>query len=361
MKVCGFPKNARVGKKKLIRLFARTGGVGAVFVMFLAGSLFLAFPAGACDEACVKDLIVKNDEFAPLSEYRDSAEVLGAKLRHLDEINEYRKQAGTAPVGYDLLAGRVANKQAREAALNGFGGHWNMAGLSPFMRYGLNGGVDHVSENAYEKTAVIKNYKGETEECSMADMGKLLADMREATDEFMNEGEGGKHHDNILEKDHNFVGLGFYCEKVQDGTRVEFRVRYYEEFLNRYITFDDFKREVAAGEAIKISGAVSPDAGGSAYMTVSYYVSPPAELTPDEINEMPQYYRDYTNERQMVLGPGDMGLAPGGRFSVGFKADNPGFYYVQILLKRDGAAPEAGKVLTPKELIYASGIVITVH
>ena len=64
-------------------------------------------------------------------------------------INASRKKFKAQPVKLDILASRVANKQCREAAENGYVSHWNLAGEKPYLRYAFAGGYDHISENAF--------------------------------------------------------------------------------------------------------------------------------------------------------------------------------------------------------------------
>jgi len=89
-----------------------------------------------------------NDQEKKLLEYKDSDEMLRAKLIQLNLINQSRKKYNAPPVALDILASRVANKMSKEAAENDFRGHWNLRGEKPYHRYAFAGGFDHVSENA---------------------------------------------------------------------------------------------------------------------------------------------------------------------------------------------------------------------
>lgn len=332
-------------------------------VMVMAWILGWASPGAACDDDCVQNLLAMNRRIDVLEEYRDSDEMLKLKIRHMELINEYRKKAGSRALEYDIMAGRVANMQARNAASYGYGGHWDLDGNAPFLRYGLNGGVDHVSENAYEKTTIYRNYKGKEVPCGMREADKITADMKEATEAFLNEGPDGKHRENVLRDAHNYIGIGFYCEPVISGGNAEFRVRYYEEYVNRYISFDPLRLSVSAGDAASVAGTVIPEDTG-VYIIAVYYIDEPKPLTPEQINNMPGYYRDYSGKQVLLLGPSEIEFNKTmRRFSFEFRPAEKGYYYVQTLLRRglssipyDSYSSE--KIMAPEDFIYASGIIL---
>ena len=95
---------------------------------------------------------------------KDNDEALKLKIDQLDFINKSRKRNNASPVKLDILASRVANKMAKEAAENEYLGHWNMAGEEPYLRYAFAGGYDHVSENAYGEWS-SDNYNYSTDNC----------------------------------------------------------------------------------------------------------------------------------------------------------------------------------------------------
>ena len=90
-----------------------------------------------------------NEAEQRLIEYKDSDLDLQIKLAHLKRINASRKRFRAQEVKLDILASRVANKMAKEAAINKYLSHWNMAGEKPYHRWYNAGGLDHVVENAY--------------------------------------------------------------------------------------------------------------------------------------------------------------------------------------------------------------------
>jgi len=81
-------------------------------------------------------------------DWQDYKAMLAVKLHQIDFINQNRARYGAGPVRLDILASRVANRMALEAAKGNFHGHFNLRGEKPYHRYAFAGGQDHVSENA---------------------------------------------------------------------------------------------------------------------------------------------------------------------------------------------------------------------
>ena len=289
--------------------------------------LWTCHGARAFDQSYLTELVRQNGQIETMEPFKDSDLMLLVKLRQVDSINEYRIKNGVPEVKLDILASRVANMQAYNAAMNNYHGHRDMNGYKPYLRYGLNGGKDHVAENAF--TSSGSGYAAGNSPCSMTDEDKILAAMKEGLDGFMAEGPGGGHHDNIIAKAHNYVGLGFYCVQTPDS---EYQIRYYEEFLDRYITFDEFKQNLKPNETVNISGKVIPEDTG-AYAVTVYYEPFPAEMTPAQINALGSY-EDYTSEIALQIWPWEMKFdKKERRFSFDFKAAKKGFYYVQVIIK----------------------------
>ena len=173
-----------------------------------------------------------NESEQRLKEFKDSDESLKLKISQLEIINRSRKKHNAPPVRLDILASRVASKMAREAAENEYLGHWNLAGEEPYLRYAFAGGHDHVSENAFgEWSSADYNTSGQT----------ILAMMKAGHEKFMAErAPADGHKVNVIDKSHNYVGIGFYISGKQ--------FRYYEEFIDRYLEFENIPAEVKAGE-----------------------------------------------------------------------------------------------------------------
>ncbi len=281
-----------------------------------------------------------NDAEKRYQEYKDTDQILILKLIHLDYINKSRVDYDVPPVKLDILASRVANRMSREACEQKFRGHWNIRGEKPYHRYAFAEGVDHVSENASAlRSSVSLNTSSDN----------YLNLMKKSHDSFMAEKPPNDgHKQNCIDKNHNYVGIGVY---LLGG---EFR--YYEEFVDRYIEFVDFKPVVETNESFTI--IVKPiDEKYSLFALISYYESFPRPLTPDEINRRGAY-PDYTNTQSVSYWPWDLENYETGRiYKIPLKFSKNGLYYIQIYLSKEkyngGTANTKGKV-------QGSGLVIQV-
>ena len=143
-----------------------------------------------------------NDADSALIEYKDNDYTLKLKLAHLNYLNAERKKNKVGTLKLDILASRVANKMAREAATHHFVGHLSLDGLKPYHRYAFAGGKDHVSENA---SGYWTNSEGKTDSATTMKWMKLQHDG------FMKEvAPNDAHKKNCLDKFHTNVGIGFY-------------------------------------------------------------------------------------------------------------------------------------------------------
>jgi hypothetical protein len=281
-----------------------------------------------------------NDGEHRLIEYKDDNEALKLKLLQLEIINTSRKRFNAAPVKLDILASRVANKMCREAAEKGFVGHWNTAGQKPYHRYAFAGGYDHVSENAFGE------WSSDNYEVSNSIIGSM---MKSGHDTFMAErSPNDGHKKTIIEKTHNFVGIGFYLSGKQ--------FRYYEEFLDRYLEFENIPSEVKVDTPINIS--VKTTDNNFLYFLIIYYEKVPEALAPALINKKGSY-ADFTNEEFKSITAWDLSLyRSGNTYKIPLTFQKEGLYYIQIYqdkkeLTKPGSLNTKGK--TP-----VSGIVIKV-
>lgn len=282
----------------------------------------------------------QNDSEVRLSEFKDTPEALKLKLEQLDNINKSRDKYNAEPVKLDILASRVANKMCREAAENNFTGHWNMAGEKPYHRYGLAGGYDHVSENAFGEWS---------SETYLVSGEKISSMMKSGHASFMSErSPNDGHKKNIIEKSHNFVGIGFCLEGKQ--------FRYYEEFIDRYFEFENIPGEVKAGEAFNIT--IKTDGKNFLYFLIVYYEKNPSPLSPAQISRKGSY-SDFSEKEYNKLFAWDLSRYRNGTlYQIPLNFSKEGLYYIQIYtdkkeLKKPGSLNTKGK--TPY-----SGIVIKV-
>jgi uncharacterized protein YkwD len=279
-----------------------------------------------------------NDSEQRLIEYKDNDESLKLKVDQLDIINKSRKKYNAPALHLDILASRVANKMCREAAENEYIGHWNMAGEEPYLRYAFAGGYDHISENAYGEWASDNYY------ASPSLIGSL---MKSGHGKFMAErAPNDGHKVNIIDKSHNFAGIGFYLSGKQ--------FRYYEEFIDRYLEFENIPSEVRVGVPCNIT--VKTNGQSFLYFTIIYRENWPQTLTPAQISKRGSY-RDYTNEEYKDITAWDLSRYRNGtNYQIPLSFSEEGLYYIQIYsdkkeitkpapLNTKGKTPESGIVI----------------
>lgn len=282
---------------------------------------------------------LNNDE-KRLGEFRDDEQSLWLKLRQLEVINSSRKRYGARPVQLDILASRVANKMSREAAENNYVGHWDLAGEKPYQRYAFAGGYDHVSENAFGEWTSGKYDQSES---------SVLSLMRMGHDSFMSErAPNDGHKKNIIGKDHNFVGIGYFVTGNQ--------FRYYEEFIDRYLQFENIPSEVKAGE--KTSITVKTDGKRYLYFLVAYYEKFLSPMTPKEITKKGSY-SDFSKDEYLQIPAWDLArYRSGTSYTIPLSFTKEGLYYIQIYTDRKEMS-RASSLNTKGKTPY-SGIVIKV-
>jgi hypothetical protein len=279
-----------------------------------------------------------NDSELRLVEFKDNDEALKLKLDQLELINKSRKKSNASPVKLDILASRVANKMSKESAENEYLGHWNLAGEEPYLRYAFAGGYDHVSENVYGEWS-SDNY--------IVSSQTIGSKMKTGHEKFMAERSPNDGHKvNIIDKSHNFAGIGFYLSGKQ--------FRYYEEFIDRYFEFENIPSDVKTGNQFTIT--VKTNGQSFLYYMIIYREKWPQPLTPSQISKRGSY-RDYTNEVTKEMTAWDLSRYRNGTFyEIPLKFSEEGLYYIQIYsdkkeitkpasLNTKGKTPESGIVI----------------
>ena len=282
-----------------------------------------------------------NETEQRLIEFKDDNEALKLKLIQLDIINSSRKKYRAGPVKLDILASRVANKMCRDAVEKNFVGHWNIAGEKPYHRYAFAGGYDHVSENAFGEWS-SDNY--------IVSASNISSMMKSGHGTFMAEkAPNDGHKKTIIDKSHNYVGIGFYLSGNQ--------FRYYEEFIDRYFEFEDIPEEVKVDEQCSIT--VKTKGEDYLYYLVVYREKYPQAMTPDQIKKK-RSYEDYTNEEYLKMPAWDLaGYKSGTSYKIPLRFSKEGLYYIHIYSdKKEITKPLS---LNTKGKTPASGIVIKVN
>jgi uncharacterized protein YkwD len=280
----------------------------------------------------------QNEAEKRLMEFKDNDEALNLKVEQLGVINKSRKINNVPAVKLDILASRVANKMAREAADNEYLGHWNLAGQEPYLRYAFAGGYDHVSENAYGEWSSDTYFVSSQVISSM---------MKKGHGKFMAErAPDNGHKVNIVNKSHNFVGIGYYLNGKQ--------FRYYEEFIDRYFEFENIPSELKIGEQCKIT--IKTSGQTFLYFMIIYRENFTEPLTPAQINKKGSY-RDYTNEEYKDIVAWELSRYRNGTiYEIPLSFEKEGLYYIQIFsdkkeitkqtsLNTKGKSPESGIVI----------------
>jgi uncharacterized protein YkwD len=289
----------------------------------------------------IESYLKQNEDEKRLREFKDNDEAIRLKITQLEIINKSRKRNNAAPVKLDILASRVANKMCREAAENEYLGHWNMAGEEPYLRYAFAGGYDHVSENAYGEWS-SDNYN-----ISSQVIGSM---MQQGHEKFMSErAPQDGHKQTIIEKAHNFVGIGYYLKGKQ--------FRYYEEFIDRYFEYENIPAELKVGDARNIT--VKTNGDSFLYFLMIYREDFPQPLSPAQINRKGSY-RDYTDEEYKSMTAWDLSTYRNGTiYQIPLKFTKAGLYYIQIFSDKKELTKPAS--LSTKGKTPVSGIVIKVN
>ena len=313
-----------------------------LFIIFLVSQQHVLLPQDSSSGANSDLEYYKqiNGKELRLPEYSDNDEALRIKLIQLDVINRSRKKFRAAPVRLDILASRVANKMCREAAENNYVSHWNLAGEKPYHRYAFAGGYDHVSENAYGE------WTSGSFESSYSLIGKMMEDGHGT---FMAErAPNDGHKKNIIEKSHNYVGIGFFMTDNQ--------FRYYEEFIDRYLEFEKIPSELKINERSFIT--VKPIGVDYLYFLIAYREK---FLQPQKVSQLSKKgsYEDYSNEEYLKIPAWDLARCRNGSlYRIPLKFTKEGLYYIQIFLdKKENTGTTA---LNTKGKTAGSGIVIRV-
>ncbi len=310
--------------------------LAASIIILLSSSSVLSY-----SKADLAELIKENESNNKLIEYKDNESNLKLKMQVLDEINRNRAKHGLRPVKLDILASRVANRTASEAAKNNYFSHWNLRGEKPYHRYAFAGGMHHVSENG--STLQSSNDLLGGEENILNYIISLHRSLYNETPP--NDG----HRKNILNPWHTDVGLGYAL--------IGSEFRYYEEFIDKYLNFDDIAAEIKAGDVSKISGAISVP-GYAIYAVVVNYEPFTSPLTPSELNATGAY-PDFSKITHTVLPYWSLSYDNASRkFAFSFKTSKSGLYYVKIYIKKGLSEKGGSRSISTDGLTPVSGIVI---
>jgi hypothetical protein len=157
------------------------------------------------------------------------------------------------------------------------------------------------------------------------------------------------HKQNIIDKSHNFAGIGFCLTKKQ--------FRYYEEFIDRYFEFENIPSQIKVGDPSSIT--VKTDGQSFLYYIVIYMENWPHPLSPAQINKKGSY-PDFTNQKYKEIVAWDLSRYRNGTiYKIPLEFSKEGLYYIQIFSDKKELTKPAS--LNTKGKTPESGIVIKVN
>jgi hypothetical protein len=273
-----------------------------------------------------------NENEKRLIEFKDEDEHLILKIALLNLINKHREKHRRKPIELDIHACRSANKTAQMSAKNEYCGHWDLEGKKPYHRYGLDGGEDHISENASATWSSAKI------DMSLDNMYKMMKESHNSMYKEKPPNDG--HRQNILESNHNFVGLGIGNSKKYFS--------YYEEFIDRYLLINDLKIK---GKNVFLKFKVPAN-----YFLVGINISydlPFKPMSPRKINSKNSYL-DQGKKSEIVWD--DDVIFKNGVHSYSFKMSKKEIAYIQVLISKN--KPKTNRKTTKKSFSVTGHIVL---
>jgi hypothetical protein len=173
--------------------------------------------------------------------------------------------------------------------------------------------------------------------------------MKEGHSKFMAErAPNNGHKENIINKFHNFVGIGYYLSGKQ--------FRYYEEFIDRYLEFDKIPASLNTASASSITVRTN---GSFLYYMIIYREKFPNSLSPAEISRRGSYM-DFTNEIYKEMPAWELSRYRNGNiYVIPVSFSKEGLYYIQLYSDKKEITKPAS--LSTKGKNPESGIVIKVN
>lgn len=286
------------------------------------------------DTLALKTFQLQNQLEERLLDYQDSDSVLVIKMVQLNLINQSRKKKKQSLLELDIYACRVANKMAISSAKNRYLSHWDLEGMKPYHRYGLNGGVHHVSENAH---ASWGNEKVNTS------YENIIAKMNHGHSRFMAERRPNDgHKQTVLDPYHTHVGVGYGVEGDWFS--------YYEEYVDAYI---DIQLVPNSSDQYTLKLKI-PDSLSLVLIEVSLDPIPKSQ-TPQKLNRKGSYLDQGKVIKNKLWNDDGQIIRENEEISVNLLLKSSGLYYVQVYVT-DRKLSE--KVLTTKGSFPVSGVII---
>ncbi|MBF0486649.1 MAG: CAP domain-containing protein [Nitrospirae bacterium] len=251
----------------------------------------------------------------------------------LRRINNSRSSHGLPPVNLDDTASRAAQRHCEAMAAEDFFGHIGLNGSRPFHRYNLDeGGDGHIAENVclFKSSTAIATDQTTVTGLAIKGHGMFMAEVP----------PDDGHRRNILEKRHNYIGIGAF---VKDGNYT-----YCEEFLDKYIEISGpSQKTIPLGDDLVFTGRVIDPGQYGLYMVSVTYDA--ALIPPANPKSQPTSYKDAGAQKATIVPPWDFNKdgrhfdVRSGEFSISIKIHKKGYYYIIFYLKEDPSSiPYAG-------------------
>ncbi len=205
----------------------------------------------------------------PAADLNPTAEMAVLRLQALNHVNHARAREGLSPVF--LGDNAAAQSHADEMAQHQYLSHWNLAGLTPDMRYTLAGGEAYSAENV----AFIGNIVGP--ECIPYEPTEWL----ESTLDGLMESPG--HRSNILRPEHTTLNLG-----ISHDCRILTIVQLFEGEYVAYDTPPTIKEGQLLMQGHLHNGAILSRTGPAEGILISYW-PPPYSLSRGQLFRTASY------------------------------------------------------------------------
>lgn len=273
-------------------------------------------------------------QLTPSATVGDTMDLNAARQYMVSLINRDRAQFGLKPVELDETATTAGQLHSNEMALEKYLSHWDLKGRKPDQRYTEVGGHGAVSENA-----LITQYFRDSETYRLAEQQSFSRRELERMESlFFNEtAPNDGHRKNILNPDHNKVGIGLTM--VVPGNRIACT----QEFVNQYGTFSQVPENHKRGGILSFSGKLP--SGVSLFAVELRREEAPAPMTQQALNQTHSYSPPSENVTRFYpppyISPPGLQLTKtndGQAFVLDIKSQEswqPGLYYVMVWVKTD--------------------------
>ncbi|MCC7528939.1 MAG: CAP domain-containing protein [Candidatus Melainabacteria bacterium] len=303
-----------------------------IFVL-LSSNLVFTQPSSPANSATPRLLTQAKEE--------DQMSIADAKNYMISLINRDRKSQGLKEVVNDETAEHAGTMHSDEMAKLGYLSHWDVTGRKPDQRYCSVGGTGFVMENGHiEFAGFAGDDAGGNTEFKLDPAAKIAKKDVEAIEAgFFNEQPPNDgHRRNILDPDHNKVGIGLSVARNEDS----YRITCAQEFIHSYGRVEAVPVSVKVGESFVVKGSLDP--GLNLQSVDLFWEELPRPMTLKELDETHSYGPPQTRVNTYFPGSpaaqnnlSSTNNAGRQEFTCRFDTDKtlwkPGLYYVYVWVK----------------------------